>query len=155
MWELYDDDESFQRMARGRGVHDAKLLARVLYGKKTAKKSEKSIKVPTEENKNKGDRKGKHIQFKEVEGRFLIDSSLMSEEDEDDADIEFLARTRDYTFQPVKTSQDFLKEDDVGGVMTDVCVFDRNTTSEFDKDREELKDDLVAWNIRYQNRNNK
>ena len=90
MWELYDDDESFQRMARGRGVHDAKLLARVLYGKKTAKKSEKSIKVPTEENKNKGDRKGKHIQFKEVEGRFLIDSSLMSEDDEDDDGIEFL-----------------------------------------------------------------
>ena len=85
----------------------------------------------------------------------MIDSSLMSEEDEDDDDIEFLARTRDYTFQPVKTSQDFIKEDDVGGVMTDVCVFDRNTTSEFDKDREELKDDLVAWNIRYQNRNNK
>ena len=32
MWDLYNDDDSFQRLARGRGFHDANLLAKVLYG---------------------------------------------------------------------------------------------------------------------------
>ena len=49
MWELYEDDESFQRMGKGKGAkchekgHDAKLLAKVLYGKKVPQISENAI----------------------------------------------------------------------------------------------------------------
>merc|ERR1719481_1228396 len=146
MWELYADDESFQRMARGRGVHDAKLLAKVLYGNKVVKQSNNKTKEATKVESDKNNKKNKQIQFQEGEGRFVIDSSLLSE-DEDGEGTEFMARTKDYTFQPVKTSQDFVKLEDSTGVRTDVCLFDRNTTSEFDQEREELKDDLVAWNI--------
>ena len=39
MWDLYDDDESFQRLARGRGFHDANLLAKVLYGTRVCQKN--------------------------------------------------------------------------------------------------------------------
>ena len=44
MRELYNDDESFQRMARGRGTHDAMFLANVLYGKQKSKKREEQLK---------------------------------------------------------------------------------------------------------------
>ena len=66
-----------------------------------------------------------------------------------------MSRSKDYTSQPVKTTLDFLKSEESSGVQTDVCIFDRSVSSEFDEEREELKDDLVAWNIRYQARLNK
>ena len=154
MWELYEDDESFQRMAKGKGAkghgkgHDAKLLAKVLYGKKVSQISEKAI---TDKQVNQDEKKkvAEHVQFKQTEGKFIINSTLMKEEEEEES--EYMSRSKDYTFQPVKTALDFLKS----GVQTDVCIFDRSVTSEFDEEREELKDDLVAWNIRYQARLNK
>ena len=39
-WEMYVDDESFQDLAEGKVFHDAKLLARVLYGEKASENSE-------------------------------------------------------------------------------------------------------------------
>ena len=58
MWELYDDDESFQRMARGRGTHDAMFLANVLYGKQKSKKSEEQLK----ENLINGNKEKKSVE---------------------------------------------------------------------------------------------
>ena len=63
MWELYADDESFQRMARGRGVHDAKLLAKVLYGNKVVKQSKNNKKEATKVESDKNNKKNKQIQF--------------------------------------------------------------------------------------------
>ena len=154
MWELYDDDESFQRMAKGKGAkghgkgHDAKLLAKVLYGKTVSQISEKAIR-DKQGNQDEKKKVAEHVQFKQTEGKFIIDSTLMKEEEEEES--EYMSRSKDYTFQPVKTTLDFLKS----GVQTDVCIFDRRVTSEFDEERGELKDDLVAWNIIYQARLNK
>ena len=39
-----------------------------------------------------------------------------------------------------------------GGVQTDVIIFNRKLSSEFDIEREQLKDDLLAWNERYKKR---
>ena len=85
MWELYEDDESFQRMAKGKGAkghgkgHDAKLLAKVLYGKKVSQISEKAV---TDKQVNQDEKKkvAEHVQFKQTEGKFIIDSTLMKEE---------------------------------------------------------------------------
>ena len=90
MWELYADDESFQRMARGRGVHDAKLLAKVLYGNKVVKRNKNEIKEATKVESDKNNKNNKQIKFQEGEGRFVIDSSLLSE-DEDGEGTEFMA----------------------------------------------------------------
>ena len=141
-------------MAKGKGAkghgkgHDAKFLEKVLYGRKMSKIIEKSI---TNNHVNQDEKKkvSEHVQFKQTEGTFIIDSTLLKEDDEGES--EYMSRSKDYTFQPVKTTLDFLKS----GVQTDVSIFDRSVTSEFDEEREELKDDLVAWNIIYQARLNK
>ena len=39
-----------------------------------------------------------------------------------------------------------------GGVQTDVIIFNRKLSSEFDIEREQLKDELLAWNERYKKR---
>ena len=39
-----------------------------------------------------------------------------------------------------------------GGVRTDVIIFNRKQSSEFDIEREQLKDELLAWNERYKKR---
>ena len=39
-----------------------------------------------------------------------------------------------------------------GGVQTDVIIFNRKLSSEFDIGREQLKDELLAWNERYKKR---
>ena len=45
---------------------------------------------------------------------------------------------------------DYMTED--GGVQTDVIIFNRKLSSEFDIEREQLKDELLAWNERYKKR---
>eukprot|EP00092_Neocalanus_flemingeri_P076126 GFUD01094379.1.p1 GENE.GFUD01094379.1~~GFUD01094379.1.p1 ORF type:complete len:170 (+),score=47.89 GFUD01094379.1:28-537(+) len=152
MWELYDDDQSFQRMAQGRGKHDAMFLAQVLYGKQ----ENKTRNEPPKDNlKNEIELKktGGHVQFRCEEGKFRIDPALLEQREEEES--EYMSRAKDYTFQPVKSCLDFVKNEQCSGVQTDVLIFDRNASSEFDTEREELKDDLVAWNIRYQERLNK
>ena len=106
MWELYEDDESFQRMAKGKGAkghgkgHDAKFLEKVLYGRKMSKIIEISI---TNNHVNQDEKKkvSEHVQFKQTEGTFIIDSTLLKEDDEGES--EYMSRSKDYTFQPVKT----------------------------------------------------
>ena len=39
-----------------------------------------------------------------------------------------------------------------GGVRTDVIIFNRKQSSEYDIEREQLKDELLAWNERYKKR---
>ena len=51
----------------------------------------------------------------------------------------------------MKTQED-LHHSDLASVRTDVVVFDRHTTSEFDEEKEDLKDDLVAWEERSKRR---
>ena len=143
MFEVYNDDELFQGMARG--THDAVILATVLYGKQESKKSERP--QTNLKNGNKEKKNGRRVQFRCGEGRFKIDPELLGEEDG-----EYMSRSKDNTFQPVKTSLDFVKNDQCSGVQTDVYIFNRSASSEFDTEREELKDDLVAWNERYMKR---
>ena len=50
----------------------------------------------------------------------------------------------------VKMLSDYMTED--GGVRTDVIIFNRKHSSEFDTEREQLKDELLAWNERYKKR---
>ena len=148
MWDLYNDDECFQRLARGRGFHDADLLAKVLYGKQIKKKVDHA---DQEEKKTLKDRKvdkpDKHnVQFRNTIGKMKLDSTILSGDEKEDH-FDYLWRSQDYSFQPVKS---FTKESD--GVQTDVVLYDRRFSSEFDPEREELKDDLLAWNTRYKQR---
>ena len=151
MWELYSDDDSFQRMARGRGFHDAAFLANVLYGKNA-----KLAKHPPEYNepKRKNEEKSK-VSFQTEVGTFRIDQSLLdAEEDKQlqkENDFEYLWRAKDYSFLPVRRSEDFTHSAGEG-VKTDVVIFDRTAASEYDAEREELKDELLAWDERYQAR---
>ena len=50
----------------------------------------------------------------------------------------------------MKMLSDYMTED--GGVQTDVIIFNRKLSSEFDIEREQLKDELLAWNERYKKR---
>ena len=75
-----------------------------------------------------------------------LDSTILSGDEKEDH-FDYLWRSQDYSFQPVKS---FTKESD--GVQTDVVLYDRRFSSEFDPEREELKDDLLAWNTRYKQR---
>ena len=142
MWDLYNDDECFQRLARGRGFHDADLLAKVLYGKQIKKKDNDK-----EKNKIKEDKCEKHhVQFRSEVGKMKLDSSILRD-DEDEDNFDYLWRSQDYSFQPVK-----ILNSECAGVKTDVILYDRRCSSEFDPEREELKDDLLAWNNRYKQR---
>jgi len=149
MWDLYDDDESFQRLARGRGFHDANLLAKVLYGtngrqsnyneRKNCESSEKIVK-----------NKKCSVKFQNDIGKFKLDGNILNE-DEDKNDFDFLWRTKDYSFQPIKNNADYIKNEE-SSVKTDVFIFDRRYSSEYDPEHEDLKDTLVAWNTRYKQR---
>ena len=92
MWDLYDDDESFQRLARGRGFHDADLLAKVLYGKKAKKESQ------NEKENHKMKPKTKNVKFSEGQGRLTIDSEFKAK-NEDEADFDYLWRCPDYSYK--------------------------------------------------------
>ena len=146
MWDMYNDDDSFQRLARGRGFHDGQLLAKVLYGKQVKQQN----KIEEENKKHKTVMKNKHLKvnFNHEPGDLALDQSLGSKEENCD-DFEYLWRTRDYSFHRVKNCSDFVVE---SGVRTDVMLFDRRVSSEFDDEHEELKDELVEWNKRYQQR---
>ena len=148
MWEMYEDDESFQRMARGKGVHDAKLLARVLYGKTSVRENEVGPKV---KRKRQSD---DHVHFKLGEGKFEVDSKLLQKEDNCEETV-FMSRGKDYTFKPVKECSDFRDDGICECVQTDIFLFDRSDTSEYDTEKEELKDHLVAWQIRFEARSKK
>ena len=93
MWDLYDDDESFQRLARGKGFHDANLLAKVLYGKKAI------VKQNENEENNKSKSKTKNVKFRREEGKFTFDSELQDSNDIDNFD--YLWRSQDYSFKVV------------------------------------------------------
>ena len=143
MWDLYNDDESFQRLARGRGFHDANLLAKVLYGKK----AEALNAQDDNETKNKMLHKKCHVTFNSEVGNCKIDNTFS---EPSDTSFDYLWRTKDYSFQKVKDIRDYSSPED--GVKTDVILFDRKISSEFDPEHESLKDELLAWNIRYQQR---
>ena len=51
--------------------------------------------------------------------------------------------------KPVKMVSDYMTD---GGVRTDVIIFNRKHSSEFDIEREQLKDELLVWNERYKKR---
>ena len=96
MWDLYDDDESFQRLARGRGFHDANLLAKVLYGKKAI------VKQNENEENNKSKSKTKNVKFRKEEGKFTFDSELQDPHECLDLDnFDYLWRSQDYSFKGV------------------------------------------------------
>ena len=51
--------------------------------------------------------------------------------------------------KPVKMVSDYMTDE---GVRTDVIIFNREHSSEFDIEREQLKDELLEWNERYKKR---
>ena len=73
---MYVDDESFQDLAEGKVFHDAKLLARVLYGEEASESSGETTKV-IQDGANQSKRRKEHIQFKEEVGNLTIDSTLL------------------------------------------------------------------------------
>ena len=93
MWDLYNDDESFQRLARGRGHHDANLLAKVLYGKKALVQENEN-----EENNGKSKSKSKNVKFRTDEGELRIDPELQDPSECSD-DFDYLWRSQDYTYK--------------------------------------------------------
>ena len=139
MWRLYENDESFQIMAKEKVTHDGQLLEKVLYGKEA-----KHIKYENQGQKKKKEKKG-NLRFSFQKGSFSVDASLLG--DEESGNMKYVSRTKDYKFLPVKTQED-LHHGDLACVRTDVVVFDRHTTSEFNEEKEDLKDDLVAWEER-------
>ena len=149
MWDLYDDDESFQRLARGRGFHDAALLARVLYGKQARLQQEAGLAAGKVREAAAGNKK-LSVQFRREAGLLTLDATILRE-DEKEADFDYLWRTRDYSFQPVK---DFRSPESeaAAAVRTDVVLYDRKMSSEFDPEQEGLKDDMVAWEERFRRR---
>ena len=143
MWQLYENDESFQIMAKEKVTHDGQLLEKVLYGKE----------AKHNEHENPGQKKkiekNGNFRFSFQKGSFSVDASLLG--DEESGHIQYVSRTKDYSFLPVKTQED-LHYGDLASVRTDVVVFDRHDTSEFDEKKENLKDDLVAWEERSKRR---
>ena len=142
MWQLYESDESFQKMAKEKVTHDGQLLEKVLYGKDAKHENYES---PKQKKRRKG-----NIRFSIESGSFSVDASLLSR-DEESGNMSFVSRTKEYTLLPVKTQED-LTHDDLAPVRTDVVVFDRRTTSEFNEEKEDLKDELVAWEERSKHR---
>ena len=92
MWDLYDDDESFQRLARGRGFHDARLLAKVLYGKKA------TVRENENEENNKSKSKTKNVKFRKDEGNFTIDLEFQEPSQCSD-EFDYLWRSQDYSYK--------------------------------------------------------
>merc|ERR1712243_230219 len=139
MWDYYNDDDFFQKMAREKVTHDAELLAKVLYGKEVRNRKNPLERKNKEENGSKT--KGS-VKFCQEEGKFSVDKSLLEEVEEEGSTL--VSRGKDHSFLPVKELEDFQE-----GVKTDVVVFDRKTSSEYEEERKELKDNLVAWQERY------
>ena len=54
------------------------------------------------------------------------------------------------SLKAVKMLSDYMTGD--AGVRTDVIIFNRKHSSEFDIEREQMKDELLAWNERYKKR---
>ena len=148
MWDTYEDDDSFQKLAQVRGFHDGILLARVLYGKQAVRDNQER-----REETNKERAKAKNVQFRREEGRVVIDpafrTSTQSLETESQ-EFDYLWRCQDYSYKPVKKISEYMETEE--GVKTDVIIFNREDSSEFDIERETLKDDLLAWNERYKKR---
>ena len=92
MWDLYDDDESFQSLARARGFHDASLLAKVLYGEKAL------VKENGNEENNKSKSKSKNVKFRKEEGKFMIDSEFQDPSECTD-EFDYLWRSQDYSYK--------------------------------------------------------
>ena len=97
MWDIYNDDESFQRIARGRGYHDAKLLAKVLYGKQAKRNLNQNEKLEAKSSNTKK----LNVHFCQNVGKLVLDSAMLSEEEHEN-DFDFMWRTQDYSFQTIK-----------------------------------------------------
>ena len=93
--------------------------------------------------------KSKNVKFRRDEGKITIDSEFRNQDDVEE-DFDYLWRCQDYSYKPVKKISDYMKTEE--GVKTDVIIFNRQHSSEFDVEREELKDELLAWNERYKKR---
>ena len=144
MWDLYEDDDSFQKLAQVRGFHDGLLLARVLYGQGAEGGQERR-----REGNNKTKSGVKTVRFRREEGRLTIDAAFRRQS-ETEGEIDYQWRCQDYSYKPLKKITDYMNTEE--GVKTDVIIFNREDSSEFDPERESLKDDLLAWNERYKAR---
>ena len=110
MWDIYNDDESFQRIARGRGYHDAKLLAKVLYGKQAKQNLNQNEKLEAKSSNTKK----LNVHFCQNVGKLVLDSAMLSEEEHEN-DFDFMWRTQDYSFQTIKINEDFNRDEDRDG----------------------------------------
>jgi hypothetical protein len=165
MWDFYADDDAFEKMAKAKVTHDGKLLARVLYGKEVKRKQEDVRRKSSRKTERK-------IQFCRDFGTLTIDPSLSQPVEGEETVL--MSRMPDYSFEAVKEPAAFSTTDGPpsrdpsttvnragsrrstvqGPVKTDVVVFDRRHTSEYDAEREELKDNVLSWRERYNARQN-
>jgi len=191
MWDIYDDDDSFEKMAKAKVMHDARLLAKVLYGKgKTNTTQAQTTESKPATKIQEGPKTRREVKFSAQSGKFFVHPSLMHDDchqpcDETRNDVLhqhcdkidppsslptdhlhdnpceddpacYVWRSQDYSFLPVRLPDQFSETPRLmPPAKTDVLVFARKSSSEYDKEREELKDSVLAWKLRYQERQNK
>jgi len=190
MWDIYDDDDSFEKMAKAKVMHDARLLAKVLYGKgKTNTAQAQTTESKPATKIQEGPKTRRELKFSAQSGQFFVHPSLVYDDchqpgeetghkvldcgdqtdptlsllNEHHPDIPFqddpacyVWRSQDYSFLPVRPPDQFSETPRLmPPAKTDVLVFNRKSSSEYDKEREELKDSVLAWKLRYQERQNK
>jgi len=187
MWDIYDDDDSFEKMAKAKVMHDARLLAKVLYGKgKTNTAQAQTTESKPATKIQEGTKTRKELKFSSQSGQFSVHPSLVYDDchqpgeetrqevlhqdcDQTDPTSSLLNaipcqddpacyvwRSQDYSFLPVRPPDQFSETPRLmPPAKTDVLVFNRKSSSEYDKEREELKDSVLAWKLRYQERQNK
>eukprot|EP00092_Neocalanus_flemingeri_P002108 GFUD01002248.1.p1 GENE.GFUD01002248.1~~GFUD01002248.1.p1 ORF type:complete len:359 (-),score=109.63 GFUD01002248.1:67-1143(-) len=114
-------------------------------------------------HRNKKRKKHNNIDFAQNIGRFMIDASLLDNIDGNteeqigkDEEIEYFALSKDYVLKPVKNHFDFVTSDakeqeNMFGVTTDVLLFDRRLSSEYNEEftekRNRMREAGVSTNL--------
>ena len=129
--EKYRDDDKFQNLARNKKKHDAFALATSLYGHKHSDHSFRPQKA-----KEKKIRKN-NVHFSETIGQLKTnfsesEASTGNKIKNTECDQpEFYSLSKNYELYPVKKPRDFIP---ISGVTTDVILFDRKESSEYEEE---------------------
>ena len=155
MIKEYDDDAAFAKLAQNKKKHDAVALANILYGSSCSPRS-------IEQEPRNQSKKTQQVHFAQDVGRLTIDASLLDNIDgntgdkEKDSLIEYVALSKEYVMNPVKNQFDFVSlvgkgEQSKFGAMTDVILFDRRQSSEYDEKigekRNKMRENGISTNL--------
>jgi len=135
--EDYTDDEAFGKLAKNKQNHDALVLANCLYGTRVFVNSKNLTRIK-EDGKKKGS-----LQFSQSIGEFNLDASIIKDAEHNLYDkeeiigvdsMEYYSLSKDYKLNPIKKPEDFSIS---SGVTTNVILFDRKQSSEYDEELRE------------------